>query len=70
MIPKNWQKKAKKCSQCGTSPIGLVWQRVYADDTGGSIVCPKCYKTFVYETYNTSRYMVWKCLVEGWNKKN
>lgn len=70
MIPKIWQKKVKKCSQCGKKPIGSTWQRIYTDDIGGRIICPKCYKTFVHEAYGVSRYMMWKWLVEGWNRKN
>lgn len=70
MIPKNWQKKVKNCCHCDVKPTGLVCQKIYADDIGGRIFCPKCYKTFTQQTYNITRYMMWKCLVEGWNKIN
>ncbi len=71
MIPKIWKKKVKKCPKCGDTSIlnGWVTKRIWADDIGGRIFCPKCNKTFNIDDYGISRYKIWKMLVEGWNRK-
>lgn len=70
MIPKIWRSKIKRCENCGTIPNGATWERVYAGDIGGRILCPKCNRTLVRVAYDISRYMMWKRLIQEWNRYN